>query len=274
LLFLLGYYFGLMFAGTFWSPAYRLCREVGLDNAVYVGLSRQMTLRRELDVIANNIANADTAGFKLESLLTRQEQARPASGMDGPHPVTFVLDDKVARDFRQGTVHRTDGPLDLAINGQGFFKVSTPDGERYTRDGSFTMSPDGRLVTHQGAAVLDEGGGEITLDPLLGEVSIGKDGTVSQSGQNRGRVALVQFQDLTALDKSGDNLFKNTSNLQPEPATTSSILQGNLESSNVNTVLQVTRLIEVSRTYESVTKMLNSTSELDRSAIQRLGKVA
>jgi flagellar basal-body rod protein FlgF len=116
-----------------------------MDNALYVGLSRQMTLRRELDIVANNIANANTTGFKAEDLMVRTEAAKPARTLGGTNPVKFVLDDGVTRDFTQGAMTKTGGDFDVAIEGQGFFKIQTAAGERYSRDGRFTMSPDGKL---------------------------------------------------------------------------------------------------------------------------------
>ena len=149
-----------------------------MDNAIYVGLSRQMMLRRELDVIANNIANADTSGFKVEDTLTKTE-AKAAPRTRQSDAIKFVIDDGVARDFGQGGLNQTSSPLDLAIEGQGFFTVNTPAGPRYTRDGRFTLDSTGRLTTQAGAPVAGAGGGEIVVDPLLGQVKIAKDGTVS-----------------------------------------------------------------------------------------------
>src|ERR1700752_149173 len=108
-----------------------------MDNALYVGLSRQMVLRRQLDIVANNIANADTAGFKVESLLQKTDPAEPAYTLQGPRPVKFVGEAGVMRDFGQGSLRTTGAPLDLAIEGQGFFQVQSPNGPRYTRDGNF-----------------------------------------------------------------------------------------------------------------------------------------
>ena len=244
-----------------------------MDNAIYVALSRQMTLRRELDVTANNIANVDTAGFKVESLMVKTDPQVSADPMDPGGSLKYVLDDGVARDFTQGSLHQTDRPLDLGIEGQGFFKVTTANGERYTRDGRFTMSADGRLAT-AGGAVLQGDGGDITLDPSKGEVNIAEDGTISQGGLKVGKVAVVDFPQLGALEKDGDNLYRNASNEAPTDASSAIVHQGMLESSNVNSVLQVTRLIEISRAYESISKMMEQTAELDRGAVQRLGRVA
>ena len=244
-----------------------------MDNALYVGLSRQMTLRRELDVVANNIANANTTGFKVEQLMVRTEPARPARTAGGSYPVKFVLDDGVARDFGQGALSKTDGDFDLAIEGNGFFKVSTGSGERYTRDGRFTMGADGKLLTQNGNAVLDDGGGEILLDPLKGPVTIAKDGTVSQGAERAGKIAVVRMADLASLRKDGDNLYRNISNDTPQAATDAVIHQGMLEASNVQSLKQIVKLIEVNRAYESVAKMMDQTAELSRSAVERMGKV-
>jgi len=244
-----------------------------MDNALYVGLSRQMTLRRELDIVANNIANANTTGFKVEQLMVRTEPAKPARTVGGSYPVKFVLDDGVARDFGQGALNQTGGDFDLALEGQGFFKVSTAGGERYTRDGRFTMSPEGKLVTQNGAPVLDDGGGEILIDPLKGAVTIARDGSVSQGAERVGKIGVVRMADLASLRKDGDNLYRNVSNDTPQPATDAIVHQGMLEASNVQSIQQITKLIEVNRAYESVAKMMDQTTELSRSAVERMGKV-
>ena len=135
-----------------------------MDNTLYVSLSRQMTLQHELDVIANNVANVNTTGFKAESLTVQDSpQVLPAPD-SGPRVVNFVLDSGVVRDFGQGALKQTGGPLNLAIDGEGFFRVSTPQGERYTRDGSFTMDPQGRIVTAAGDPVQGDGGEHPRLD--------------------------------------------------------------------------------------------------------------
>src|SRR6185436_20001055 len=131
-----------------------------MDNALYVGLSRQMVLQREMDIISNNIANVDTTGFKVESLLEKTDPKAPAMTLGGPRPVKFVSPDGVARDFGQGALRATGSQFDMSIEGQGFFTIRTPQGDRYTRDGKFRTDETGRLVTQSGAAVADESGGE------------------------------------------------------------------------------------------------------------------
>lgn len=244
-----------------------------MDNTLYVGLSRQMTLRHELDIVANNIANADTTGFKVESLMVQTEPRAPAVTLDGPKPVKFVYDAAVARNFGQGSLRQTGSSLDVAIDGKGFFKISTPDGERYTRDGRFRLDDTGQLVTQSGQPVLDEGGGQITLEPDKGAVTIAADGTVSQGTERLGKIGVVRFDAPSVLEKDGDNLFRNSSNQQPQPAPDAVVHQGFLEGSNVNTIAEITRMLEVTRAYESMAKMMDSTASLSSNSIQRLGKV-
>jgi len=243
-----------------------------MDNTLYVSLSRQMALQHELDVIANNVANVDTAGFKVESLtMQEQPEALPADG-SGPSLVKFVLDSGVVRDFGQGALKETGGPLNLAIDGEGFFRITTAAGERYSRDGRFTMDAQGRIVTASGDPVQGDGG-DIVLDPTRGEPKIAQDGTVSQRGQIVARISLVNFANLSALSKAGNGYYANVSNLQPQAASAARIRQGMLESSNVEPITQMTRLIEVTRAYENISKMIQNTADLSSKSIDKLGRL-
>jgi len=248
-----------------------------MDNSLYVGLSREIVLQQQMDLIANNIANADTSGFKVEALQTAEDPERPAFTLGGPAPVKFVASNGVLRDFGQGALRRTDSPLDLALDGAGFFRVQTAGGERYTRDGRFRLDDSGRLTTQAGQPVLDDGGGEIVLDPQKGPVAIGPDGTVSQgTGKDIlrvGKIGVASFANLSGLEKAGDNLFRNTSNVQPTPVEAPRVRQGMLESSNVNPILEMTRMIEVSRAYEQMAKMMDTQADLSARAVDSLGKV-
>lgn len=244
-----------------------------MDNTLYVGLSRQVVLRREMDIIANNIANSDTAGFKVESLMTKTEPKAPATTFGAPAPVKFVAADGVTRDFGQGALRSTGAPLDLAIEGEGFFRVNGPNGERFTRDGRFRTDEGGRVVTESGAPLMDDGGGEIVIDPEKGPVSIAADGTLSQGNERIAKVGVFTLGNLSTLEKVGDNLYRNTSNQQPTPVTTSRVRQGMLEGSNVKPILEITRMIDVSRAYEQMAKIMDSNADLSRTSIQRMGRV-
>jgi flagellar basal-body rod protein FlgF len=244
-----------------------------MDNALYVGLSRQMVLRREMDIIANNIANLDTNGFKVESLMQKTDPGYPAVTLGGPKPVKFVAADGVARDFGQGVLIKTGSPLDMAIEGKGFFQVQTAAGPRFTRDGRFTTDTTGKLVTQGGQAVLDEGGGEIVIDTEKGQVAIGPDGSMTQGTERVGKIGMFAFANPGVLEKAGDNLYRNASNQQAQKAETATLRQGHLESANVKPVLEITRMVEVSRAYEQTTRMMDSEADLSRRAVDRLGRV-
>ena len=248
-----------------------------MDNTMYVGVSKQMILRRELDIVANNIANADTTGFKVESLMTADDPEYPVHAAIGSQPIQYAIDNGVARDFTEGKLEQTGAPLDLAIDGQAFFTVSTSSGNRYTRDGRFTTDAQGHLTTQAGDPVLDASGSQITLNPLAGAPSIAHDGTITQSiaGQTTeqvvGKIGVVRFDSLSSLTKDGDGLYDNTSSSTPQAAPDARIQQGMLETSNVQPVLQITDLIRIQRAYESISNMISTTSDLSKTAIERLG---
>jgi flagellar basal-body rod protein FlgF len=249
-----------------------------MDNTLYVGLSRQMTLQRALDVTANNIANMDTAGFKAESLMVETDAQTPALA-PATQPINYVLDNGVARNFGQGPLEQTGNPLDVAIEGAGFVTVQTAAGARYTRDGRFTVDPTGRLTDKQGDPVLDVSGSPITLDPNNGVAAIAKDGTISQitpQGQSVqvGKLGVVRFADLTALSKEGDNLYSAAGGQTPTPAPDAQVHQNMVEKSNVQPVAEITRLIDITRAYDRVTQMISQTQDLSDNAVQRLGKAA
>jgi flagellar basal-body rod protein FlgF len=250
-----------------------------MDNALYVGLSKQVLLERELDITANNLANANTTGFKVETLMSTPDPVTPPAMQAGSRPIQFVADNGVARDFSQGALQPTGAPLDLAIMGQGFFQISTANGTRYTRDGRFATDSQGQLVTQAGDPVLDASGSPITLNPQGSQPSIGGDGTITQTlpgqgaSQTVGKVGVVSFADMSSLTKEGEGLFSNTTNAPPQPVTGQVLRQGMLESSNVQTITQVTDLIRISRAYDMISNMMNSTASLSETAVQRLGTV-
>ena len=243
-----------------------------MDNTLYVGLSRQLTLQRQLDVAANNLANLDTAGFKVEQLMLQSDPLRPSQGRSRLDPIRYAIDDGVARSFTPGALEKTGSSLDMAIDGAGFFQVQTANGVRYTRDGRFSLAAQNRLVTQAGAAVLDGAGSPITLDPKKGEVSVAKTGQISQGGQPGAKVGVVRFANLSGLSKEGDVLFSSSET--PAAAADAGVRQGYLERSNAQPVVEVTHLVEINRAYERIANMLNSAHELSRTAIQRLGKAA
>lgn len=242
-----------------------------MQNALLVGLSRQVALGRELDVIANNVANVTTTGFKARNTRFSEHlmpRARADAFRSPDQRLSFVVDAGTRLDLSAGAVERTGNALDAAIRGDAFFAVQTPAGERYTRNGAFQINAGGQLVTGDGKTVLGENG-PIAFTPQDSDVAIAPDGTVTTSGGERGRLKLVRFADPGSLRNEGANLFASAAPPQPAGAE-GRIESGALERSNVQPVLEMSRLIEVNRSYTALSTMVSRMDELRRSAIQRL----
>ena len=248
-----------------------------MDNAVYVSLSRQVSLQQAMDITANNLANLDTAGFKVESMVVQTDPIAPSptaslAANDNP-AIQYVLNAAVARNFAQGPLQQTGNPYDLAIQGDAFFSVQTAAGTQYTRDGRFMVSPTGQLVDQQGEPVLDSADRPITFQPKGSPPIIGADGTITQDGVPLGKIGVFRFPSKAPLSKVGGNNFANTNPANaPIIATDASVKQGMIEQSNVQPVAEITNLISISRAYERITQMMNSTTDLSKTAIDRLGK--
>lgn len=238
-------------------------------NSLYIGLSQQMALRNQMDGIANNVANMNTTGFKREEVLFR-EFLIPAE--DGTN-YSYVMDFGISRDLADGEMTATGNSFDFAIKGEGFFAVETINGNRYTRNGHFSLNDEGTLVTAAGDPLLDESGRQLTFTPEDGAITIAPDGRVSAEFANLGalRLSLVTFDNLKALKKIGNGLYETAQT--PNDTEGSTIHQGMLENSNVRSVVEMTRMIEVSRKYELVQRLIDAGYDLERTAIQRLGQV-
>lgn len=244
-----------------------------MENAQLVGLSRQLTLQRELDLIANNVANVDTAGFKAQTLLLKEQKMNPAASLDlrrSDRPVSFVLDDGNRYDMQPGQMVTTGNELDVAVDGKGWFAVQTKQGERYTRNGSFAIGPDGILQTRNGDPVLTDSG-PLTLQPVETSISIAADGTISTNQGVRGKLKVVDFAQDGDLKKVGETLFEGTN---PQATTLPRLVQGQIEKSNVRAVEEMSRLIEVGRSYQAVSTWMSNVDDMRRSAIEKLAQVA
>jgi flagellar basal-body rod protein FlgF/flagellar basal-body rod protein FlgG len=253
-----------------------------MENTLLIGLSRQVTLERQMDVIANNVANVNTNGFKADRSLF-QEYLMPTAREDNFAPgrdrrLSHVLDRATFHDFAQGSPDQTKNPLDVAINGEGMFVVQTPQGERYTRDGGFQIDNQGQLVNASGFPVLGNNG-PIRFQQTDKQVNIAADGTITVlEGTNRidsirAKLRIVNFTQPQRLMKEGSNLYSLGEGNAAQPDTKSTVAQGFIERSNVNAVTEMTRLIEVSRTYTQIASMLQQQHDLHRTAIDRLADV-
>jgi flagellar basal-body rod protein FlgF len=253
---------------------------MGMDNALLVGLSRQVALQRELDVIANNLANINTNGFKGESVQFQEFLSTPARVETFPladRRVSFVQDRATIPDFSQGPMSQTGSPLDLAISGDGFLTVDTPAGERYTRNGALSRNATGELVTSDGYRVRGAQG-PIQFDQNDTDIFVAKDGTISAQNGNqiadRGKIRLVRFDNPQLLSKEGLGLYAATGQQPLATTATTTVVQGMLEKSNVQPVLEMSRMIEVTRAYTSLTNLMTRTDQLRQTAINKLSDVS
>lgn len=242
-----------------------------MDNTLLIGLSQQMAMRRQMDIIANNMANMSTTAFKAEDVLLEEYPVEVDTGDLQPLELSFVEDMSVIRNMTEGRLQTTGGSLDLAISGDAFFTVSTPEGERYTRNGHFMLDADGRIVTQDGRPLLGESGTEFVIRPDETDISIAHDGTLSTSAGTKGRIALVQFTNPSDMETIGSSLYKTDQT--PEPAQGAKITQGSLEESNVEPIVEMTKMLEMVRAYQSVTNMMERANELARRAVRDIGQV-
>ncbi len=252
-----------------------------MQNMLLVGLSRQMVLERQMDVVANNVANVNTNGFKADRSLFA-EHLMPGAHEDNfvgrDRALSFVHDRNSFHDFSQGSSEQTKNPLDVAIDGGGFLVVQTPAGERYTRDGGLQINNQGQLVTAAGHPVLGTAG-PIVFQQTDHDIAIATDGNVTvvdgsdRTDLVRGKLRLVSFARAQQLLKEGSNLYSAGEGSAPQADITSQVRQGFIEKSNVNSVTEMSRMIEVTRTYTQISALLQQQSDLHKSAIDKLADV-
>lgn len=236
-----------------------------MDAAGYATLNRQSGLMREMAVVANNIANASTTGFRREGVVFSEFVA----ALDQDPSLSMAHASGRHVDLSQATVTQTGGAYDFAIQGDGFFLIETPEGERLTRAGSFTPNAEGELVTPDGYRLLDAGGAPIFIPPDAAGVAMASDGTLSAGGQPIAQIGLWRPVDPLTLRHQSGTLFAGG---EVEPAEGSTVLQGMLEDSNVQPVSEIARMIEVQRAYELGQKFLDAEDERVRGVIQTLGR--
>lgn len=228
-----------------------------MDNGIYIALSRQNALFRDMEVTANNLANATTSGYNAEKLLFENYLVKDNRRRDA-----YANDVTSYRDTSSGTIKTTGNPFDLAINGPGYFLVETPFGTRYTKNGNFQIDRDGTLVTAQGYPVLSNDQSRITVPNNATRVVINGIGNIDVDGNSVGQVGLVEFANEQRMDRQGNSLFTTT---EPgTPATRARIAQGAIESSNVSSISELIRVQEISRSVGSTAKFIETMYDLQR----------
>ena len=260
-----------------------------MNNAMYSALFGALSNEHRMNSIANNLANVNTTGYKRD-LLAFQDTMQMFAHDYIMEPVASIRDEKFfpdsqhrsrtriatsVTDFQQAGLKVTSAPFDMAISGEGFFKVQSPDGEYYTRNGHFTLNEEGTLVTEQGWPVLSEGG-EITIPPGFKNINIAENGRIFADGEEVGQIQFVTVDNLAGLEKAGGNLFRVREGAEVEEQeadlTRSWIAQGFLESANVNVVYEMVNMIETQRQFEAYQKVMQTSDAIDREAHSKLGR--
>lgn len=237
-----------------------------MDNNGYVALTRQMGLMREIQVVANNIANAATTGYRQEGVIFSEF----VKTVDDGASLSMGYGNVRNTSFTQGSLTQTGGTFDLAIEGDGYFLIETGQGQRLSRAGSFTPNGVGDLVTPDGYNVLDAGGAPLFVPPAAEVVSISSDGTISADGVLIGQVGVVTPINPGAMIREDGVMFRADEGF--EPTENPRVVQGFVESSNVDAISQLARMIEVQRAYEMGQSFLDSEDERVRQAMSAMMK--
>ncbi|MDH4467727.1 MAG: flagellar basal-body rod protein FlgF [Bacteriovoracaceae bacterium] len=263
-------------------------------SGIWVPVSGQIAQERKIEVLANNVANSNSVGFKRDDTAFKEhltEYENPSFDIDIPrkdfstadmHRTRELQQAKVQSagsysDFTQGEVIPTNGPMDFAINGEGFFVIETPQGVRYTRKGNFNINAEGTLVTDKGYSVLGNIPTPESPNTYLqlkgkGAVQVDGSGNISQDGKAAGKLAMVHFADLHALKKEASGLFTAPQDMAPVESTKSVCMQGHLEQSNVNPILEMTELIKAHRQFESMQKAIQAYDSIGNKSVNEIVK--
>lgn len=237
-----------------------------MQSNIYVALSAQMALQRRLDTLANNVANTNTVGFRGDEMSFEELVSPP-----GTDPVSFVSKGETHISTKQGEVTQTGNPLDVAVRGDSWLAIQTPTGVAYTRDGRMQMTKEGVLTTLEGYPILDAGGTPVQLNPNDPPPTINKAGTIEQAGNNLGALGLYRMPKGAKLTRAEGVAV--VSDVPPTPELdflNNGVLQGYVEKSNVNPILEMTHLITIQRNFEAVSTMLSDTESTLQDSLKTL----
>jgi flagellar basal-body rod protein FlgF len=237
-----------------------------MDTTTYVALSGEAARDQEMAVLANNIANMSTPGFKAERMMFAEYLALSPGG----NAISYVTQAGNNHDMSQGPVNQTGNPLDIALNGEGWLAVTTPDGTSYTRSGHFQLDTQGEIVTSTGYTLQGDSGAPLVIPPDSGPITIAPDGTVSTRQGTVGHIPVVAFTDQQAMVAQSNGLYTTTE--APQPIATTQVVQGAIEGSNLQPVLAMTRLMNAAREYTAAKNFSDAENNRLKTAIERLGK--
>jgi len=246
-----------------------------MENTSYIALSRQAGLRRQMNVVANNLANMSTHGYKAGQMMFVEHLTKSKGGDNLLTPkMAYVRDIATMTDTKPGALETTGNPLDLAIQGEGFLVVQTPEGERYTRNGRLQLDNGGQLVNQLGHPVLAQGGAPLIFAPEDTEIVVSRDGTVSTNNGELGKLRVVRFENDQELDRTSGAQFTTNEDNPAEDIAQPEIIQGAVEGSNVQPILEMANMISVHRAYDGVKSFIEREDERQRTMIRSLAAVS
>lgn len=238
-----------------------------MENSLYIGLSKQVVLRENMDIIAQNVANINTPGYRGQNMIFSEYIEDPRYMKED---MSLVLDYGQYQVTDPGSMKETGAPLDIALVGNGFLGIQTPEGIQYTRAGNLTMDAEGIVRNARGFAVADTGGGDLVIPPNAKEIRIDQKGVITTEQGIVGQLQISEFNNYQRLDPQGNGLYATTE--APIEAENTAVKQGYIEGSNVQAVVEMTRMIDVHREYQMVQNIMQSEHERLRTSAQRLGK--
>lgn len=241
------------------------CICYGTDNSIYTTLSNQIALNDELSITANNMSNANTTGFKRDmQIMSSYTSKDTIDNLKMPDDIASISD------FTAGSLKQTNNPLNVAINGDGFFMIETQNGMSYSRNGNFLINNDGTLIDQQGNHVLSEGGDQIAIPLQNADVFINKNGNIYSSNELIGAVGVFSFSDLKFLRKAGNGYFETT--LEPIPSENFQLLQGFLEESNAKPIIETTKLIDLQKKFSMSSNLISDVYAMQRNSFRLISK--
>jgi flagellar basal-body rod protein FlgF len=242
-----------------------------MDSVSVIAASGLQSRMQALDLVANNLANSTTGGFKLDQEFYSLFTAAEDESTDGSS-TRLPLIDKQWTDFSQGVLAPTGSPLDFAISGRGFFAVQGPAGKLYTRNGAFQLSTSGRLVTSEGYEVLDTNGQPIQASSK-GSVEVSANGSVSENGKAIGQLQVADFTNRAVLQKVGNSYFSAGKTDADPAATGATVVQGKIENSNVAPAESAVRLVGLMRQFEMLQKAISITTDMNKQSLTEVARV-
>ncbi|HVW30838.1 MAG TPA: flagellar basal-body rod protein FlgF [Polyangiaceae bacterium] len=244
-----------------------------MSGGIWAAASGATTQLMSLDATANNLANANTTGYKSDNAVFREHLMTAVKGGRSVNEMRFSAIDGYAHDYSTGPITQTGRPLDVAIQGEGFFVVKTPQGERYTRAGSFNLTQKGELVMPGGGQVMNEVGRPITVPPDAKSVRITSDGSIDADGTIAGRLKVVKFTNQAGLEKEGNVLFKSTQSSGRPKVVPADLSTESVEGANTSVVLGMTSMVTTTRTFDAIERVIDAFSQADKLAASDVGSV-